>query len=476
MMQARLLLMMMVTVLAFYAPTAARAQISCELSAEASQGFQSLLQSQTKAIADMTKNVLNEVNMYVGTISDVLVSGKPSSSQRTSLARQWLNGLSSEVPSFSAVLSRLGSGGPSVPGMPGGIIPNQQAEIGLLNAELRLRTKMVSWWQGFNLALRGNAAQEYAGYLDQTRNLLSVRDAALQVETVRLLGGIELDSIRTHQPTAFSCQIDTAAKSAGRAQHISRAITLAAEADSTALGTNMVGSLSEPGGASYLSHRVTKFQDLFANPEANGARIIAHAVSPSMYDADVLPGRTLLGRYTLDLSSINRVEAMRALSENLTMFRAGEVVPGARGTGGQVLLKNREALAQMNAVMAIPMRILSERAPGEAAPHIMQMRHSSAANATDISPTPSKREIRQAIVENVTDLKFHYGLNDTPVSASQKELYLQGFNLTLLYELIEKTEMIGTAFAIQGTNLLDVEMPARSGAATSAPFDVGGTR
>jgi hypothetical protein len=71
------------------------------------------------------------------------------------------------------------------------------------------------------------------------------------------------------------------------------------------------------------------------------------------------------------------------------------------------------------------------------------------------SANPSERELRQAVLEQLWDPGYYVGLGDDPSTATQKEIYLEAYNLMLLYQLVNKEEKISNVYAVQTAALLE---------------------
>ena len=123
----------------------------------------------------------------------------------------------------------------------------------------------------------------------------------------------------------------------------------------------------------------------------------------------------------------------------------------------------------MDAVGALAWSVVADRSPGKPAPEIKAIRQKSGAPEMLISDKPSRREIRQAIIEQLWDPNYYKELFDNPNTISQKELYLKAYGLVMLSDMIEKQEKISTAYAIETANMLDRHDHSRQGAVSSAP-------
>jgi hypothetical protein len=107
----------------------------------------------------------------------------------------------------------------------------------------------------------------------------------------------------------------------------------------------------------------------------------------------------------------------------------------------------------MDAVNALVFSIVAERTPGRASPEVQQLRQRMGIG--DAAPNASEREIRQSIIEQLWDPAYYINLTDGSTSVAQKEVFLQAYNLMLLYRLYEKSEKIANAHAIETGNMLE---------------------
>lgn len=320
-----------------------------------------------------------------------------------------------------------------------------------------VRTSLYEFWYRWQESWKGMTAQLNASQVDQSRNIGSNDDASNQGATQRMIQAEEHEAIRDYQPTKYGCEVDTANRSYSRTYYVATGVAKGFERDITNAGTNKTGTAGAGGAATFQRQRWQRYSNNFADPNANAGNSGAVG-APPLPNADIVPSRTLFGKETLDMSTPAHTQAIQELVNNIIGFDPPPPVsPDAlAAVGGQEdMLENRAFLTKMSAVAAVPAHIVGERTPGEPAPHVREQRLAAGVPASEVSPNPSKREVRQAIVENLWKPDFYIGLNDTPATARQKELYLQGYSLVMLYELIEKTERIATLFSVQGGHMLD---------------------
>ncbi len=88
----------------------------------------------------------------------------------------------------------------------------------------------------------------------------------------------------------------------------------------------------------------------------------------------------------------------------------------------------------------------------------------------EASITPSQREIRQAIIEQLWDPNYYKDLYNHPSTILQKDVYLKAYSLSLIYEKIERQERISDVYAVETANLLAGEKSALDAMATSGPM------
>lgn len=322
-----------------------------------------------------------------------------------------------------------------------------------------------SWLQG----LKELTKQIHGGIIDQTRQLEGfytggqITHAALQEQNA------QLEAKKKYQATSQGCQFDTTAKYLGRSQRVSDAVAAGYAMDFNKIGNNDKDSPAATGPAALQKSRWQEYQSKFCDKDGNGGNAGCAAVLPTA-GMSALPSKTIFGKETIDMTDTNTRAAVSQLLFNITGYEASEpIITSAlkSAIGLEQQQDNREYIARMDAIGSLAYSVVAERFPGTAAPEIQAMRQK--AGITDASPTPSQREIRQAIVEQLSDPGYYKALYDDPSTIPQKELYLKAYNLRLLYDMISKQEKISNAYAIETANMLERSASGRHGATSSAP-------
>ena len=308
-----------------------------------------------------------------------------------------------------------------------------------------------------------------AGIIDETRQILSGEDGSALTNLAREKQLLEADAKKRYQPTPTACQFDTTARYLGRSRQTSGALTTGYALDFNKIGSNEKNSPAATGSGSLQQARWQVYKTKFCDPAANGGKAGCTTPQPTA-TAAVTPSKTIFAKETIDLSSADTREAVSQLMFNITGYAAPDpvllgAVPSAVGL--QQWQENREYTAQMDAVGALAYSVIADRAPGASAPEIQALRMKG--GITDASPTPSAREIRQAVIEQLWDPTYYAELYDSPQTIPQKELYLKAYSLVMLYDLIAKQEKISNVYAIETANMLDKAYKSLRSASAGAP-------
>ena len=207
-------------------------------------------------------------------------------------------------------------------------------------------------------------------------------------------------------------------------------------------------------------------------------------------DLDALPSDMLFSQFTIDIFNPVALQAMKQMMFNITGYKVPDpMLPGAMRSvsGMDQTLVRRRYITQMDAVGSLLYSLMADRMPGPLAPDIYNLRVINSAVPPNIlysvfmafaqilpgmpvptawvqaipplfmqqaSPTPSPREIRQSIIEQLWDPNYYKNLYDNPSTIGQKEVYLKAYSLVMLNEMISKQERISNAYAIETSNIL----------------------
>ncbi len=173
-----------------------------------------------------------------------------------------------------------------------------------------------------------------------------------------------------------------------------------------------------------------------------------------------------------------RCRRWTSLMFNVTGYMVPEpILSTALGTapGIEQMFLRREYMAQMAAAGSLLYSVVADRAPGQKAPEVQLMRERMGVQSTNpletpyASPTPSVREIRQSIIEQLWDPSYYQNLYDNPSTIAQKELYLKAYSLVMLYDMISKQEKISNAYAIETAAILENTEHSRNAFTSQAP-------
>jgi len=331
--------------------------------------------------------------------------------------------------------------------------------------------KLGSFWEEWHQAMEDMTAQLSATLVDRTRQTAENEDAKNVALAAKTQQKKELEAKETYEPASEAiCRFDTINEDLNESDAISDALTVGYSMDFRNIGGNNKNSIARSGKAGLQKSRWEVYRDKFCDKESNNGRAGCSEDGP-MANAHILPSKTIFGKPTIDLDDANTRDALRELTFNITGYEATDLIPVTAFKSFQGLeqrQENREYLAQMDAVGALVYSTVAERGMGDPAPEVKELRERM--GVTDASETPSKREIRQSIVEQLRDPAYYIQLYANPKTVSQKELYLKAYNVTMLYDMIAKQEKISTVYAIQAANRLNKADRSRHNASSSAPL------
>lgn len=330
---------------------------------------------------------------------------------------------------------------------------------------------ILDWfWNNWSQALKDMTAQLHGGIIDQSRQLAGNFDAD-EVSATRLMSqNIEIQAHAAYQPTAQGCQFDTTARYMSRSRQASTAVATGYAQDFNGVGNNNRNSPSATGRASLQQTRWQMYQSKFCDRDNNNGAAGCSSTSVTA-NMNALPSKTIFAKETIDMTDADTREAVNQLLFNITGYEPSDpIMPSALNSsaGLQQQQENREYITQMDAIGALAYAVVAARTPGQAAPEIKAMRQR--AGVMDASDTPSEREIRQSVIEQVSDPGYYKELYDSPSTIPQKELYLKAYSLLMLYDMIGKQEKISNVYAIETANMLNEIDDSRHSASSSAPL------
>ena len=350
--------------------------------------------------------------------------------------------------------------------------------------ETSILDKLDEFWNNWQTQMKLMTKQMNASVVDSSRQFASNYDASDLTGAATNIQMTEYEAKKRYQPTDEACRFDTTAVSAAYAEGVTNAVTEGYALDFNAVGnttdlasagspTGMsAGAATAVGEADLKKQRWKIYQQKFCDGQANnGAAGCAASGNNPKANMHVLPSKTVFGKETIDLSDADTRDAVTQLMFNITGYQVPELISTKAlksAAGLQQRQEDREYIAQMDAVGALAYSVVADRAPGQAAPGIFASR--IARGVWNASPKPSKREIRESIVEQLWDPSYYLHLYDFPGTIKQKELYLKAYSLTLLYDMIEKQEKISNVYAIETANLLEDTDHSRGAVSASAPL------
>ncbi len=317
---------------------------------------------------------------------------------------------------------------------------------------------------GWHDALQFTMAQQHIAIAQQTLARGTFADARQSMETEYVQAGLEADLRDEMTPSGAVCVANTMAPTYSVNIMVSEAVQKAQENDMTSIFLNKEDSISAAGRSSYNQERWENFTTIFCNHDENNAEMPCDAAlpNPNPYaDHDISVSDTLYGYETYDLSVPENVAALQALTRNLTAVTPNSLYDAAAYTsvrGREEVLLRRQTAARDNAVQAALASVWADRVPYEldTNTHIRDARNASKASGI-LSDTPSKYEIRQAMVEQVLSPEFHVETGDNIATVKRRDVILQAQQLMMLNDLIEKTEKMAVLFSVQLAAELDAE-------------------
>lgn len=333
-----------------------------------------------------------------------------------------------------------------------------------------MREYLNRMWGEWDDSMKKQTAQLHGGQIDQSRQLSSSFDSSNMIETSKAVQHAEYQAKKEYQVTDEGCRYDTMAKIAANRSGLRKRVVQGLSTDFSSVGANKTGSPAARGRAELTRSRFDSYMANFCDGSAVGGRAGCPAGNPRA-NADILPSRTLFGNETVDMADPMTREAVNQLMFNITGYEAPDVMQPETirsAQGKEAIRRNRENLTQMDAVSALAWSVVAERTSGTAAPDVYAMRQAN--GATNPSPNPSEREVREAMVEQLWNPKYYVQLTDGSNTATQKELYLRAQSLSMLYRIIEKTEKIANAYAIETANLLKKTSTGKDSPTYAAPF------
>lgn len=341
----------------------------------------------------------------------------------------------------------------------------------LTTMENRLIAKLNQWWNRWFPALKNQTKQLNASIINNTRQILSNLDSENMSLGALAQQKSELEAKRQYTPSEEACQFDTNARAVSATGGVATAMTRGYANDFNRLGNNEKGTPATEGMRSLQKHRFDIYRTKFCDGNSNNG-VAGCAPGLPMANAHVLPSKTIFGRETINMKDADTRLAIDELLMNITGYAVPDpTLTGAQdsATGKGVRQTKREYITQMDATGALAYMTVADRVMGPPSPYIQAIRQQS--GIADPSPTPSKREVRQAMVERLWDPNYITRLLNNPSTITQREIEMKAYSLLMLYDLIEKQEKISTAFAIQTANILDAQDKSRHNVSDQATMN-----
>lgn len=334
--------------------------------------------------------------------------------------------------------------------------------------EQAILDRMNQFWEDWEEALQGMTAQIHAGINDQTRQMSSMFDTSNLTDMARTIQRAEDRAKKQFTPSEQGCRFDTTAVYRAQARRTTAHYQNLMVKEIVDVGTNKAGSLGSTGTGELLATRWQRYESAFCDPDSNSGNAACTGAMPDR-NANITPSRTIFAQETIDVSNPNNYLAVNEIMYNITGFEPPPPVDSLdHSQGKEARQRARNYLAQMDVATALVTSVVAERMPGEEAPAIAAIR--SSVGVPMPSERPSEREIRQATIEQFFDPNYYINLIDNPSVVAREETFLYAYNLMLLYKLIEKTEKIANAYAVQTANIIQgSELSTRSGVEQFTP-------
>ena len=336
-----------------------------------------------------------------------------------------------------------------------------------LSASLAALLQPQDWlWERWFHGWQDMAKQLSSSELDETRQLGSTLDANNVSNAALIIQMEQADAKKRYQPTDQACIFDTTARYMSQSSVLKNAISTGYSLDFSMIGNNQVGFPAEYGPAFLHRARWNMYKTKFCDMTSNNGFAGCIAPTPAT-NAHIMPSITLFAKETIDMTNPDTRDAVTELIYNITGYVTPDpIAGGALALSSSHALEqrqtNREYITQMDAVGALVYSVVADRVPGRTipgvageAPEIRDMRMKMGIAFADSSLTPSARETRQAIVEQLWDPGYYKELYDSPSTITQKEIYLKAYSLVMLYEVIAKQEKISNVYALETANMLE---------------------
>jgi len=364
-------------------------------------------------------------------------------------------------------------------------------------------TTLNTWLSEMVGPLKNQTAQLSAGIVDETRDLGEINDASNNLAAAQYVQKEEIKSKLESQPTDQACRFDTTANYVAQDRVIADALQRGFEWDFVSAANNEYQGIGQYGPGELQNNRwdiyVKNFCDYTAEDCDSGCSAPGGSVTgaqcsplggtaPRYPDYDIYVSRMLFLNKTIPVNNPNNpnnpnpgsfVEpALLSMMLNVTGYKIPDVIlSGAIGTvpGMEQMFTRREYMAQMSAVGSLLYSIAADRmqgvkAQGQGITPSGPVEMRTMMGVENAYPSPSLREIRQSVVEQLWDPSFYKNLGDDPATISEKELYLKAYGLTMLYDMISKQEKISTAYAVETAEILKEAQYSRVNAFKETPL------
>ncbi len=347
----------------------------------------------------------------------------------------------------------------------------------LANLERINETEMniSDWWRTFwdynmHPSLQAATRQLNTSGSSQTRARLAVMDADAAVETSLALEEEELHDARVFRPSENACVAATTSGGYGRQASFNKSMRIAYAKEAQAPGLNKKGTPGATGAAPIQRLRQKDYKEIFCDPDSNGGLTECEAPDAKYHNADVQPSQFIHNKLTLDVTDPKMAKTVETIQTNMVGTTAAEPISGGAlksAPGEETFLDRRSFLARHAAARSILQLSTGWRMPGsQAGPWVKALRDGAGIPLTDISDSPSYKEIMHSMaVDRFNSGHYARDMVTEEAEIEMEKLTLNAFYLMQLRDYHDLLERTALTLAVQVSILADqVPIPSAESA------------